>query len=40
MDKSGFSRTCRQFDSDFIVYNIAKETWVKPILDALMGRTD
>jgi endoglucanase len=26
-----------QFDSDFIVYDIEKEAWVEPILDALMG---
>jgi endoglucanase len=25
-----------QFDSDFIVYNIEKDAWVIPILDALM----
>jgi endoglucanase len=39
-EKLDFSWAYWQFDSDFIVYNIAKETWVKPILDALMGRTD
>jgi endoglucanase len=27
-----------QFDSDFIVYDVNKETWVKPILDALMAK--
>jgi endoglucanase len=29
-----------QFDSDFIVYNINKENWVKPILNALMNKTE
>ena len=29
-----------QFDSDFIVYNIDKEVWVKPILNALMNKME
>jgi endoglucanase len=29
-----------QFDSDFIVYNIEKEEWVKPILNALTNKTE
>lgn len=32
----GFSWAYWQFDSDFIVYDIAKECWVMPVLDALM----
>ena len=39
-EKFGFSWTYWQFDSDFVVYNIGKETWVKPILNALMDRAD
>jgi len=35
-EKLGFSWAYWQFDSDFIVYNIDKEKWVKPILNALM----
>jgi len=34
--KFGFSWAYWQFDSDFVVYNIEKENWVMPILDALM----
>ena len=37
-EKFGFSWAYWQFDSDFIVYNIEKESWVMPILDALMNR--
>jgi endoglucanase len=37
-EKLGFSWAYWQFDSDFIVYNIDKECWVEPILDALMNR--
>ena len=36
---AGFCWAYWQFDADFIVYNIDKEQWVKPILDALMNRT-
>jgi endoglucanase len=36
-EKLGFSWAYWQFDSDFIVYDIEKEAWVEPILDALMG---
>jgi endoglucanase len=35
-EKLGFSWAYWQFDSDFIVYNIDKESWVMPILNALM----
>jgi endoglucanase len=34
----GFSWAYWQFDSDFIVYNIEKEQWVMPILNALMDK--
>lgn len=34
-EKFGFSWAYWQFDSDFIVYNIDKEEWVTPILNAL-----
>lgn len=34
----GFSWAYWQFDSDFIVYDINKETWVEPILNALMDK--
>lgn len=37
-EKFGFSWAYWQFDSDFIVYDIVKETWVKPILNALMTK--
>jgi endoglucanase len=37
-EKYGFSWAYWQFDSDFIVYNIDKESWVEPILSALMNR--
>ena len=37
-EKHGFSWAYWQFDSDFIVYNIDKESWVEPILDALMNK--
>jgi len=37
-EKLGFSWAYWQFDSDFIVYDIAREAWVDPILDALMNR--
>ena len=37
-EKLGFSWAYWQFDADFIVYNIDKETWVQPILNALMNR--
>lgn len=29
-----------QFDSDFIVYDIDKDEWIKPIFDALVPKTD
>jgi endoglucanase len=37
-EKFGFSWAYWQFDSDFIVYNIGKEAWVTPILNALMDK--
>jgi endoglucanase len=37
-EKLGFSWAYWQFDSDFIVYNVDKESWVEPILDALMNK--
>ncbi len=37
-EKFGFSWAYWQFDSDFIVYNIEKEQWVMPILNALMDK--
>jgi endoglucanase len=37
-EKLGFSWAYWQFDSDFIVYNIDKECWVEPILNALMNK--
>ncbi|MBI5009146.1 MAG: glycoside hydrolase family 5 protein [Bacteroidia bacterium] len=37
-EKLGFSWAYWQFDSDFIVYNIDKEQWVTPILNALTDK--
>jgi endoglucanase len=37
-EKLGFSWAYWQFDSDFIVYNINKEQWVMPILNALTDK--
>lgn len=37
-EKLGFCWAYWQFDSDFIVYNISKETWVEPILNALINK--
>jgi endoglucanase len=37
-EKLGFCWAYWQFDSDFIVYNIDKECWVEPILNALMNK--
>jgi endoglucanase len=39
-EKLGFSWAYWQFDSDFIAYNIEKESWVRPILNALMDKID
>ena len=39
-EKLGFSWAYWQFDSDFILYNIKQETWVGPILNALIDCTD
>lgn len=36
-EKLGFSWAYWQFDSDFILYDIEKEEWVKPLLDALVN---
>jgi endoglucanase len=37
-EKLGFSWAYWQFDADFIVYNIEKESWVEPILNALIDK--
>ena len=37
-EKLGFSWAYWQFDSDFIVYNVNKESWVEPILKALINK--
>ena len=37
-EKLGFSWAYWQFDSDFIVFDIDKEQWVKPILNALTDK--
>jgi endoglucanase len=37
-ERLNFSWAYWQFDSDFIVYNIDKEGWVEPILNALMNK--
>jgi endoglucanase len=37
-EKFGFCWAYWQFDSDFIVYDIDKEKWVEPILNALMDK--
>jgi endoglucanase len=37
-ERLGFSWAYWQFDSDFIVYNVDKESWVEPILNALMNK--
>ena len=37
-EKLGFSWAYWQFDSDFIVYNVDKESWVEPILNALKNK--
>ncbi len=39
-EKFNFCWAYWQFDSDFIVYNIEKEAWVKPILNALMNKSE
>jgi endoglucanase len=38
-ERFNFSWAYWQFDSDFILYNINKEQWVKPILNALTNKT-
>jgi endoglucanase len=38
-ERFNFSWAYWQFDSDFIVYNIDKESWVEPILNALMDKS-
>lgn len=38
-ERLGFSWAYWQFDSDFIVYNIDKEKWVMPILNALTDKS-
>jgi endoglucanase len=37
-EKFGFCWAYWQFDSDFIVYDIDKESWVEPILNALINK--
>ena len=37
-EKLGFCWAYWQFDSDFIVYNIDKESWIEPILNALLNK--
>jgi endoglucanase len=37
-EKLNFSWAYWQFDSDFIVYNIDKESWVEPILNSLITK--
>ncbi len=39
-EKFNFCWAYWQFDSDFIVYNIEKEAWVTPILNALMNKIE
>lgn len=42
-EKRGWSRACWQFDSDFILHDIAGRRWIEPVRDALIppasGRT-
>ena len=38
-EKLGFSWAYWQFDSDFIVYDIDKEQWIMPLLNALTNKT-
>ena len=38
-EKLGFSWAYWQFDADFILYDIDKEHWITPILDALTGKS-
>jgi len=38
-EKLGFSWAYWQFDSDFIVYDIDKEQWITPLLNALTDKT-
>ena len=35
-ERAGLPWAYWQFDSDFIVYDVTKDQWVKPILDALV----
>jgi endoglucanase len=34
-EKFGWSWACWRFDSDFVLYDISKQQWNKPVLDAL-----
>jgi endoglucanase len=36
-EKRGWSWAYWQFDSDFVLYDSAKDAWVEPIKDALVG---
>jgi endoglucanase len=35
-EKRGWAWTCRQFDSNFIVYHIDKDAWNEPVYHALV----
>ncbi|MDB5693666.1 MAG: glycoside hydrolase family 5 protein [Alphaproteobacteria bacterium] len=35
-ERNGFPWAYWQFDSDFVVYDVTKDQWVKPLLDALI----
>lgn len=35
----GFAWAYWQFDKDFVVYDVAKDAWVQPVLDALIPPT-
>jgi endoglucanase len=37
-EKNGFSWAYWQFDGDFIAYDIARDSWVEPIRDALIPK--
>jgi endoglucanase len=35
-EKNGFPWSYWQFDSDFVVFDVTKDQWIKPVLDALI----
>ena len=37
-ERLGWSWAYWQFDSDFVVYDVARDAWVEPIREALLGR--